>query len=291
MANALKCNKFAPDKPPHFSILSEYYVSDDAIPNTCHSARAKDAPALPGKWNKNLCPKCRAASQRKNRKRKRENKQPDPQRGKQEADENMIPRELVLAKKKKEQHPPPASQLLDQQPLRHHQQKQTNEFTMLCAILTTVQHHQRSSMPSQSRISIQYKLIRDILADTQTNKPRPAELRFDELLSDMQAKKERSVETVTLLSSLNWEMHFSDFIGSGSFGSAWRGSLSFYRDGKLLDPPQAVVIKRQLSNRKAPPGELAKEFTMAAFITSILSQRCTSKLHMHVFCGRFSFLV
>jgi hypothetical protein len=146
-------------------------------------------------------------------------------------------------------------------------------------------------MPSQSRISIQYKLIRDILADTQTNKPRPAELRFDELLSDMQAKKERSVETVTLLSSLNWEMHFSDFIGSGSFGSAWRGSLSFYRDGKLLDPPQAVVIKRQLSNRKAPPGELAKEFTMAAFITSILSQRCTSKLHMHVFCGRFSFLV
>lgn len=89
------------------------------------------------------------------------------------------------------------------------------------------------------------------------------------LLELMQRPDSGDVDSVTLELEGEWRLLFSNFVGKGSFGIAWGGTLSIYRDGGFARPVD-VVIKRQSTptggRRGAYNGEWAKEYTIAAYI-------------------------
>jgi hypothetical protein len=92
------------------------------------------------------------------------------------------------------------------------------------------------------------------------------------------------VDSVTLELEGEWRIVFSNCVGKGSFGVAWGGTLSIYRDGGFARPVD-VVIKRQSTptggRRGAYNGEWAKEYTIAAYIADTTASSL-SKLYIYI---------
>jgi hypothetical protein len=79
----------------------------------------------------------------------------------------------------------------------------------------------------------------------------------------METQKVYTGMTITLKTIGFWKLVFSEFIAKGSFGSAWRG-LYAHSAAVEYDP---VIIKRVLRSRSSP-GELAKEYAMADYVSN-----------------------
>ena len=109
--------------------------------------------------------------------------------------------------------------------------------------------------------------------------------KFSSLLELLEKKSNTDVVGVTLQLPSKWKLVFSHCVGKGSFGVAWSGTLSFYRDGSFLHPVD-VVIKRQTKqhggHRTAYRGEWAKEYTIAAYIADSIAPARSKFVHAHM---------
>jgi hypothetical protein len=137
------------------------------------------------------------------------------------------------------------------------QQQQQRRFEALCASLNKTQRHQRLSV-QHDNISV-VALNAAPAVTTRSGKVAT----FESLLDEMEAQKVYTGMTITLKTIGFWKLVFSEFIAKGSFGSAWRG-LYAHSAAVEFDP---VIIKRVLRSRSSP-GELAKEYAMADYVSN-----------------------
>ena len=160
-----------------------------------------------------------------------------------------------------QQHASASGLVLTYQPQQQQQQQQQQRFEALCASLNKTQRHQRQSVEYGTIEVVAKNAPVAVVTRGGLQKAAPT---FGSLLDALEGLKENTGGmTVTLKSTGNWKMQFIEFIAKGSFGSAWRGNYAlsavfFY---------EPVVIKRVLKSRRSP-GELAKEFAMAEYVTS-----------------------
>jgi hypothetical protein len=146
-----------------------------------------------------------------------------------------------------------------QQPQQPQQQQQQRRFEALCASLNKTQRHQRLSV-QHDNISV-VALNAAPAVTTRSGQQKVAT--FESLLNEMEEQKLYTGMTITLKTIGFWKLVFSEFIAKGSFGSAWRG-LYAHSAAVEYDP---VIIKRVLRSRSSP-GELAKEYAMADYVSN-----------------------